>query len=195
MDDIKIIEDLLPAGYANAIEHDLTKSKFPWYYVDDVTNVNYGNNSGFVHVAYDHGTQPSDWYPFIKPIIYNIEAAQQYKIQQLFRIRVGLLLPSKATEYKCNTPHVDFLWPHYTACYYVNDSDGDTVLFDKMLTDVGANITDKIVNDYTQNTEFNIVSRCTPKKNSICIFNGLRFHASSKPLNDERRLVITINYV
>ena len=193
MDDIKIVENVVPSGYADAIEYDLMKSKFPWYYIDDVTNVNYGNNSGFVHVAYDYGTQPSEWHPFIKPIVYSLEAAHGHAITQLFRIRVGFLLQSAEAKY--NTPHVDFLWPHYTACYYVNDSDGDTVLFDKMLSDVGPNITDELVHEYTKQTEFNVVARCTPKKNSVCIFDGLRFHASSKPVEHDRRLVITINYV
>jgi hypothetical protein len=192
---MKYIENLLPAGYADAIEQDLTRTKFPWYYINDVTNPDYGSNSGLAHVAFEHGAQPSDWYPFIKPIIYSIEQAHGAPIKELFRIRVGFLTPTVDTENEYNTPHVDFLWPHYTACYYVNDSDGDTILFDKIVTDVGTNLTEQAIQEYTANAEFNIVGRASPKKNSACIFNGLQFHASSKPKHHDRRLVITVNYV
>jgi hypothetical protein len=195
MDDIKIIENVIPAGYADAIEYDLMKSKFPWYYIDDVTGGGYSNNSGFAHVAYDYGVPPSDWHPFIKPIVYSIAEANGKPLTQLFRIRVGLLMPTVNLVTEFNAPHVDFLWPHYTACYYATDSDGDTVLFDKMLSDVGQTLTDEIVHDYAKNTEFNVVARCAPKKGTVCIFDGQRFHSSSKPKHHDRRLVITINYV
>jgi hypothetical protein len=195
MGNMQVIENLLPIGYADAIEYDLTKSKFPWYFIDDVTNVSYGNNSGFVHVAYDHGVQPSEWYPFIKPLVYSISAAHNYTIKTLYRIRVGLLFPTVEQGYTCNTPHVDFLWPHYTACYYVTDSDGDTILFNKTLDDVGAEITDVTVAEYAKNADFKVDSFCTPKKNTVCIFNGEQFHASTKPRYHDRRIVITVNYV
>lgn len=195
MNDIKVFDNILPKGYADAIEEDLMRTQFPWYYINDVTNKNYGSNSGLAHVAFDYGATPSEWYPFIKPIIYSIAEVNNAPVKELFRIRVGLLTPTVDTDHEYNTPHVDFLWPHYTACYYVNDSDGDTVLFDKTLTDAGNISTDLEIQKYTAQTTFNVVSRATPKKGSVCIFNGTRFHASSKPKHHDRRLVITVNYV
>lgn len=193
--DIKIIDDLLPKGYADAIEEDLIHGKFLWQYIDDVTNKDYGNNSGLAHLAYDMGKGPSDWYPFIKPIVYSIEQATGHKITQLLRIRVGFLYPA-VNHMEHNTPHIDFMFPHYTACYYVNDSDGDTVVFNEtlghgQLTD----LTEENMREYVSNTKFNTVSTCSPKKNRLCVFDGLRFHSSTKPLKHDRRLVITVNYI
>lgn len=200
MNDIKYIDNLLPAGYANHIEEDLTRFKFPWYFVNDVTYVSkqeaYGDNCGLVHVAYDYSEgPPSEWYPFIKPLVYSIEEATETKIDQLLRIRVGFLYKTFQDDHSYNTPHVDFLFPHLTACYYATDSDGDTILFDKMLSNVGTDINDRTLMEYTKSADFNIVSRATPKKNSLCVFDGLRFHSSSKPKAHDRRLVITVNYV
>lgn len=194
MNDFKIVENLLPQGYADQIEQDLLRVKFPWYYVNDVTNPEYGNNSGLVHVAFDVGAEPSEWHPFIRPIVYSIEEAHGKKIDTVYRIRIGFLPKTDEPEYDCNTPHVDFLWPHYTACYYVNDSDGDTVLFDQRLSEVGDNLTIDAIDEYTAKTKFTVNARCTPKKNSVFIFNGNQFHASSKPKHHARRLVITVNY-
>lgn len=195
MNDIKIVDNLLPRGYANQIEEDLMRVAFPWYYVNDVTNDKYGNNSGLVHLAFDFGTPPSEWYPFIRPMVYSIEQAECQDIQELLRIRVGFLTKIvPEADYKYNTPHVDFLIPHRTACYYVNDSDGDTVLFDKFLSDVGDVCNEETLNNYGKTADFGVVKRSPPRKNSLCMFNGERFHSSTSPQTHSRRLVITINY-
>lgn len=194
MNDIQIHDKIIPQGYADQIEADLTRREFPWYYVKDVTNPNYGNNSGFTHVAYDYGTQPSEWYPFIKPLVYSIEEATGNKLNELFRIRVGLLPFSDQPTMPSNTPHIDFLWPHYTACYYVNDSDGDTIVYDQTTQEIGLDLDENILNEYVAKTNFTVAQQCSPKKGRLCIFDGLRFHSSSKPKQHDRRLVITINY-
>lgn len=194
MNDIVKVDNLLPKGYADAIETDLLNPRFQWNYVDDVTSVYYGNNSGLAHIAFEPSGPQSDWYSFIKPLVYSIEQAHNHKIEKLHRIRVGFLTQNDQPEYEYNTPHVDFLWPHYTACYYANDSDGDTLLFKQMLQDVGSDISDETIRTFTDATDFTLVDRCSPKKNSLCIFDGFRFHASTKPKHHKRRFVITVNY-
>ena len=124
--DIKVFDKVIPDGYADAIEEDLLQQEFPWYYIDDVTNPDYGNNSGLSHVVFNHGKQPLEYYPFLKPLVYAIAEANGKPLEQLFRIRIGFLPKTDEPEYEYNTPHVDFFWSHYTACYYVNDSDGPT---------------------------------------------------------------------
>lgn len=197
MTDIKIVDNLLPQGYADQIERDLTQFQFPWYYADDVTYSGYNNNGGLAHLVYNFGNEPSSYYAFFKPIIYSIEAAHGVKIRDLLRIRVGMLLTSSKPAEVYNTPHVDFTANHYTACYYANDTDGDTVLFNEKLNDLvpqNTNITDEVITHYTNTTKFTEAFRSTPKKNRVCIFDGLRFHSSSHPREHEKRFVITINY-
>ena len=183
MDDIKKFDNVLPQGYADQIEKDLLSWNFPWYYVDDVTNAHtgYGDNSGLVHLALNMSDRPSDWMPFIKPLVYTIEQLNNVPITKLLRIRVGMLPKTLEADYEYNTPHVDFLFPHYTACYYVNDSDGDTVIFDKKLTDVGSDINDQSLKLFTDTATFTKVATSSPRKNSLCVFDGFRFHASTKP--------------
>jgi hypothetical protein len=195
MNDIKVFDKIIAQGYTDQIESDLLRREFPWYYINDVTTPGYGSNSGLAHVAYDHGTPPSEWYPFIKPLVYSIAEANDHPLTQLFRIRIGFLSKVSDAAYSHNTPHVDFLWPHYTACYYVNDSDGDTVLFDQHLDEIGSEITDNTIKEYTDRTRFTTVASAAPKKGRVCIFNGKRFHASTKPRDHDRRLVITVNYI
>lgn len=189
-----ILDKIVPQGYADQIEQDIMRREFPWYYINDVTNPDYGNNSGFTHLAYDYGATPSEWYPFIKPMIYSIVEAQGIPLIELFRIRVGLLPTSDEPEQDYNTPHVDFLWPHYTACYYVNDSDGDTIVFNETVDPLRRNLNEKTLTEYVANTNFTVETRSSPKKGRVCIFDGGKFHASTKPKDHSRRIVITFNY-
>lgn len=193
MNDIKYFDNLLPQGYADQIEADLMSREFPWHYINDVTNESYGNNAGFVHVIYEHEGIASSWYPFIKPLVYSIAEANGKPLKHLYRIRVGCLLPSNRIG--SNSPHLDLLWPHYTACYYVNNSDGNTVLFDQTKENVGPVLNDITLRNYTDETQFTIAGESVPHKNSVCLFDGFRFHASTNPKQTDRRLVITVNYI
>lgn len=191
---MQIFDKIIPQGYADQIEADLQRTAFTWHYINDVTNRNYGSNSGFVHIAHDLGAEPSYWLPFIKPITYSIEEAMGHRIEKLLRIRVGLL--TKTAELGCNTPHVDFLFPHVTACYYVNDSDGETVEFDQHVSNIGGHeLNESVIQHYVKSTEFTTANQCSPRKGRLCAFDGLKFHASTKPKTHDTRMVITINYI
>jgi hypothetical protein len=194
MTDIKIVDKIIPQGYADQIEADVLTTGFPWFYINDVTNPNYGSNSGFVHPAFDFGKQPSDWHSFIRPMVYGIEEAHGQAITQILRIRVGLLTQTNTVGF--NTPHVDFTMGHFTACYYVNDSDGDTVMFDQRLSDTGiTNFTEQNLVEYVERTQFTVAGQSSPKKGRVCIFDGTRFHASTKPNTHDKRVVITVNFI
>jgi hypothetical protein len=94
------------------------------------------------------------------------------RLQGFYKIKANLLLKSAGDVDKHHTPHVDQAWDHFTAIYYVNDSDGDTFFFDN---------------------EGKIMERETPKKGKIIIFSGDTFHASSTPRQTLVRSVININ--
>lgn len=189
------IENVIPKGYQDQLEADIRHRTFPWLHIEDVTYESYGDNSGFVHAAFDYGKQPSEFLPFIKPLIYSIEESSGIKINELLRIRIGFLQPRPTSGVLYNAPHVDFNMNHYTACYYVSDSDGDTVLFDKNISDVGLESTEENLYNYTRDTQFTVVDRCTPKKGRVFVFNGTQFHASTNPTNFKRRLVVTVNWI
>ena len=57
MDKTRIFNNVLPIGYADQLENDMTSTQVPWYFIKDVTNRDYGCNSGFVHIAYDLGKE------------------------------------------------------------------------------------------------------------------------------------------
>ena len=90
--------------------------------------------------------------------------------------------PSKKSKREHNTPHVDLKQPHFVCLYYVNDSDGDTVFFDKTSADITTN------EEYTQ-AIFGPICRVAPKKGRAIIFNGNRYHSSSSPSENVRCII------
>jgi hypothetical protein len=194
--DIITTKKLLPQGYADAIEQEVSRNSFPWNYVDNVT-FNTGSNNdigqpGLSHLALDSliGIQ-SEYLAFFKPIIYHLQELHNGNvIKQLLRLRIGLINRMQS-ENNVNIPHVDFMIPHYTACYYVNDSDGDTVIYNEMLE---SGTTEENIQKFVESKNFTIASTCSPRKNHAVIFNGHRYHSSSHPLVNKKRIVMTINY-
>ena len=63
-----------------------------------------------------------------------------------------------------------------TAIYYVNDSDGDTLIFE---------------NDYTGEDPgpLRILKRVTPKAGTLIIFPSKLYHASSSPTKGKRSVI------
>lgn len=76
--------------------------------------------------------------------------------------------------------HVDVNYEHLVCLYYVNDSDGDTFLFDK---------TKKELPYLTKDSKLEIVKKVSPKKGRVVLFNGNRYHSSSGPTKNIRCII------
>ena len=97
----------------------------------------------------------------------------QVKYSNIVRCKVNYQIPSPKNPNPLfhNTPHIDFFYsnkPSFTVIYYVNDSDGDSVFFNKDLT---------------------IKQRISPQKGNIAIFNSNLPHSSSHPIKDHRYII------
>ena len=201
-EDIRVIDSLLPKVYQDALEETITGELFEWSYAKDVVWQHYHDkikqvNDGLNHILHvpNFEENESEHWPLIKPMLYYIEEQSGLKINKLLRARVGLLQRAYPTDLLWNNEHVDNTFPHYTAIYYVNDSDGPTYIFDQRITDVPhPNKTSEQIIKYVNNTEFTPALASEPKKGKCVIFDGQRFHSSSKPKNHSNRIVISFNW-
>ena len=94
------------------------------------------------------------------------------------------------TESKYAPPHVDFYSsnPYSTFVYYVNDSDGDTIIFDKIFDSA------KEKYDPVFSEPLPELLRITPKQGSGLFFNGHRYHAGNYPITQSSRIVINFDF-
>ncbi len=86
---------------------------------------------------------------------------------------------------------IDFTEPHQTAVYYVNDSDGDTVVFKETVDDVPPGRAARFAND----NKFRIEACSSPVKGKMIAFDGRHYHASMHPMKASKRIAITFNFV
>jgi hypothetical protein len=201
MDDIKVIDNLIPSAYQDAIENMFLSADFNWHYVSDVTDQTYKNTEGYVqHDGFAHvfiGPKTnSPYFDFIKPVLYQAEETLGIVIDQkkLWRARAGFLMPARSDSPQYNNEHVDHIIPHYTGLYYVNDNDGPTYIFDQMVSELPpSKRNDTDILNHVRNTKMTVARTIDPKKGRFVLFNGLRFHSSSMPTNGNR-IVITFNW-
>ena len=146
---------------------------------------NYKSSGGFCHVVYNEGIPNSLSYDSLinfKQISEEIADSFNVKIKQLLRIKLNLTTP--VPNYNVNNfcmPHVDFQLPHHVFLYYINDSDGDTVFFDKSIN--------------LQSNDLKINHRITPEKGKCVLFDGSIYHTQSNPINSSIRMNINIDAI
>jgi len=170
----KIVNDAISKSYQDLIEEVLTSEEFKWSYQPKITdndNVN-DSNSGF-GVTLLRDNYKSEYAGLLYPVL--LEAFDKYQkdviIKNVFRIRAGMFVKNQTQG--ANMPHVDWDFEHYTMLYYVNDSDGPTIIYDE-----SANMVDKV----------------EPVKGRALIFSGDTIHASSSPKEHNCRIAINYNF-
>lgn len=171
----------------NLLENYVSNSKFPWCYIDGTIPKNDLNES--YGCVVEKGLNPPQFsnfvsintnsnVVFIQPILNSI-VNHYNKSVHVLRCKFNLLLKANDSHY--HYPHADidnFDEEIKTAIYYVNDSDGDTYLFDQFAPHADSNIS--------------VHKSFAPKKGSILIFDSRRLHSSSSPVVSDRRMVLNI---
>ena len=88
-----------------------------------------------------------------------------------------MLININSSENQYNPPHVDTPDTNsYSMVYYVNESDGDTRIFNK-LSHQGYN-------------DLELIYSNSPKKGTALLFKSNRYHSSSNPINYDKRNII-----
>lgn len=133
----------------------------------------------FVHYAI-LGDNKTFMFPYIKPMVYMLENAIGQKIARVHRVKINHTAPiPNFTSNNYNIAHSDEPRRDLTTVvYYINDSDGDTFIFNE-----SHNFDHAI-------TKLTIDRRVTPKMGSAVVFPSDRLHASSNPINTPSRYVI-----
>jgi hypothetical protein len=196
MDNIVVLDDFLPKYISDSIELlFLDTEEISWGFLRDAT---IGTNSekvpgykkipGFGHCILNHQHTNSKVLEEVTPILRRACDKLTIKINEVFQVRSFLTLPL-ASELRKTYDHIHIdttARPHMVCLYYVNNSDGDTYIFDKIYESG-----DGIFNDTIDPP---ILKQVTPKKGRAVIFNGFRYHSGSLPTGDVR-CVLNFNFV
>ena len=165
---------------------------FPWYYVsnaslkpddNDIVDPLAMETDGFYHILYDADTEnKSHMSAAFAPFYMELEATLGISDDEILRSRMSMKLPKIGfTKQNYNLPHIDFSYPHKTLIYYLNDSDGDTILFDQYWS------------NFDPPTVFTIKERVAPKANRLLVIDGLQYHTASNPIDSTIRVILNLN--
>lgn len=188
---MQVIDNFLPETVFEQLQETVMKPEFPWFYIEhvsidpkdnDILDKNAVETDGYYHVVYDPRYEAVSFTnDFFKPFYDQLETLG-YTIDDLIRVRLSVKHPRIGfTEQNYNLPHVDYHEPHDTIIFYLNDSDGDTHIFNQRYTVLGSK------------ENFTIKSKITPKANRLLLIDGLQYHTASNPFQSSRRVVLNIN--
>ena len=135
-----------------------------------ITNTN--NEYGFTHTFYKDSYLRDSWYAtFIKPMLLNLK--DTVNCDYILRSRADMVMWS--FEDFIHPPHVDFDYSNVATILYINDTDGDTIL-------------------YNQKHPSEIKERVNPKANRLVIFDGGVLHTGCSPTKHKNRILINSNF-
>ena len=191
MHDIIVIDDVVDKPTQDLIYNSIFSKDTSWvfgrtiFYDNhaEVTSTQKNNLMSFTKALYDDETNIADrnLSLYTKPL--------DGLCNKLFSSRIQLQLPLLTEKDKLyGVPHIDGQRKinYKVAVYYVNDVDGDTVLF-KQTRD---NCTPQDIID----GKLEIAQTVSPKKGRLVIFDGSIYHAVGKPKTD-LRCIINYNFI
>jgi len=185
--DIQTFMGIVDEPTLNEMWNTLTSVDFDWHYLQEVTWENSKKPSkptpGFAHLLFHRDTgKASPYLDMFKPVLDNLLFKADMKLDEVIRMRLGFLMNTRynfpSQSYAHNEPHIDFEEPHYTACFYLNDCDGETVIFHQR----------------EEAERYQVAEKNMPLKNSAVLFDGGRYHASTCPKILDTRIVLTMNF-
>jgi len=193
---VYVIDDAVTPSIANKLEKEIIPSLYFKYipkttYLPNMANVfsdynTYDNGQLSTPILHDgfKSFPSSDVYPFTEIILLSCLDKLGLTLEKVRRIKINMLRKEeKFPENHYNIPHIDSI-TGYSLVYYINDSDGDTFLFNEKKL--------HIENAYPSN--LTVLKRITPKKNRAIFFESNRLHASSNPIISEQRYVINFMF-
>ena len=135
-DDIIVIDNVIPKDYSDHIRTLLTGWDFGWVFNQTMVSPDAelqgeSNHAGFNHFFYEKQQAVSQHFNFVYPLVLSITSASKTPYNRLIRMRANLTLPNKTSTLEHHMPHIDSFFEHWNAIYYVNDSDGETVIFNE----------------------------------------------------------------
>ena len=179
---IEVFDNFLSKTYHKELFDVMNSPEFDWYFnsvisIKDTTDRGSLYEYGFSHNFWDkEGIRNSQMAMFWKPGLLSIMDAvlehQKATESAILRSRADMTMVAPVPF--IHEPHRDFDFDNISTILYLNDTDGDTILYD----------------DITEQ----IQERVAPKANRLIVFNGNQLHTGCSPTKTKNRIVINSNF-
>jgi len=176
---IKVIDNVVGKKEQEKIKNILLGKNFDWYYLNDITSKDslVERKPGVSHQFYARNRTPVHSRQLKHIMNLLTTTARKLKIKQFNLLLSRAFLQFPLSNYLLKNsyvddPHIDMPERHLVFLYYVNDSDGDTII-------------------YKDKKSLEIKKKVKPKQGRMVIFNGEYWHSGSQPTKDIRCIINT----
>ena len=179
----KIYDDCISKKITDKIEKTLLDGEYLWRFSNhtvhkEVPDPQMSHIIGMFH-PFGGGFIKSDFFYLVENLLSEIEKNTDIELEDrvLYKARSTILFPNAVGQKKESEIHIDFLDNQSTRInilYYANESDGDTILYEKDAK--------------------TIMKRISPKKGRFVCFSGDIPHCASSPTESYKRVVMNINF-
>lgn len=192
IDDILVLDNIVALQKQEELKYIMFDTLFPWFYIKNFTRSNavlsdikYVEAPGFAHVFHNEHGPRGNFGDFANVIVSSASDKLQLPKMNIVRSRAFFQTPSN--NYKGMTsPHVDLVDSnHLVMLYYVMDSDGETVFFNRKNDP-------KNPSQPYNFSEKDIFYKMKPRQGTVVVFNGSIYHANILP-QEHNRCVINFN--
>lgn len=194
MESKMVIDNFLSDEDYSYVKQVVLSPNLPWVYGEKVscgdwdhgiTNPEAKETFGINRDIFNYGIDykdPPEILQCFRPVLRKINQINGGDCQ-LLRLRLSMkFFKHGFNDGDYNLPHIDYAFPHKSLILYMNDTDGDTYMFNE-----------KFEGEYLKT--FTVKERISPKENRALVFDGLQYHTASNPLYHDTRVIININYI
>lgn len=128
----------------------------------------------FTHVLYSGDVPQSQLFEEFHKLFISFVQKNNIEYKSLMRMKINLVTGGSNLEGKYMPPHTDAPFDHKVFIYYINDSDGNTILFDD---------------------NKNIVESVAPEKGLGICFDGTIIHSNRFPIKNNFRCVLNVAFL
>jgi len=177
-----VIDDALDRVAAHDL-HSMIMREATWKFLNDVSGAENQSfpSHGFAHLMkHPDADNVSNLYKPVTGLFTDV--FKSFDLSDIYHTRIFLQLPLAEPYMKeHNGVHVDLpdTLPHVAAVYYVNGSDGETIIYEQTSDTIAGGANVKL-------TEH---ARVKPKRGRLVLFDGLRYHCSSQPKINYRCII------
>lgn len=183
---IKIIDQFLSHSYFRHLQNYFLTRECVWHMNDAMT----GDDSfkilgsfGFDIPIYDmssskrqYGFESNDINSLVKALVFNSQDKVREinnSLEEVIRVRADMTVynPSKHR----HELHTDYTHDHTTAIFYMNTSDGNTLIYDK--------------------NGKSLLKEVEPIENRLIIFDGILQHTGHSPSGHKSRVILNMNFM
>tara|TARA_B100000287_G_scaffold153426_1_gene144954 strand:- start:631 stop:1245 length:615 start_codon:yes stop_codon:yes gene_type:complete len=189
MNDYYVVDDIIPPIYQEWLLSLIKDENLMWHRKDSaiMEELEGDPRNGFCNFHYmfemDKGGNLSPLCNAFTPL--SLMAMDRIGCYNLMRMRINCV-PNMFANYT-QLPHIDsYVKDSWNVVYYLDDSDGDTVIFNERT------LTDTEYQSILSKGEFTEMVRIPPKMGRAVLFQGDLFHSSTTP-SKKWRPVVNIN--